>query len=73
MLTFIAAIIAGITWIYIMIASFKDGWYWPLIILFFGPIAILIYVIAVYDGNKAGVLVCYYLPAIVGLMASLLF
>jgi hypothetical protein len=61
----IAGIIAFITWLYILIVSFEDGCWWPLLILLFGPIAILIYVISTYKGDKLTVLVCFYAPLIV--------
>ncbi len=66
----IAIIISIITWIYIFIASFKDGCLWPVLILLFGPIAILVYVILAYKGDKVIVLAGFYAPLLVSLIAK---
>lgn len=68
----LALVVSFVTWIYILIASFKDGCLWPILILLFGPITILIYVLMAYSGNKVRVLALFYAPMLVTLLARLL-
>ncbi|MEW5818798.1 MAG: hypothetical protein AB1782_01285 [Cyanobacteriota bacterium] len=72
-LVIIFVLIAVGTWIYILCVSFKDGCIWPLVIFFLPFFGFLIYVIGVYDGKKGTVLICYFLPSILGAILRILF
>lgn len=69
----IALLISAVVWLYILVVSFKDGCLWPAVILFFGPIAILIYVLTTYKGNKVAILGGFYAPLIVSAIAKFVF
>lgn len=71
MLSKIAFLISFIAWLYILIASIKDGCLWTILILLLGPIVILIYVLTTYQGNKLVLLSAFYAPFIVGVVSSL--
>ena len=68
----IVALISIITTIYLFIDSFRTGCLWPIIILLFGPITILIYILISYEGNKPLVLACYYAPLLLAITGKLI-
>ncbi|MEW5818797.1 MAG: hypothetical protein AB1782_01280 [Cyanobacteriota bacterium] len=50
--------------IYVMANSFQDGCLWPVILLLFPFIGFLLYIFIYYQGKKAPVMACYYIPII---------